>query len=333
MTATSEAPIPEQDEMALRLAQHPAWERFDRAWRKLSPRVRTLIEAFLVRALVTALLALLILRLLDDVGYIARIRAIPNIPLVNVQIPLTKIGTTLDTGQMVFWLVVTFAAGATFSPWRAPTVVFGLTWLVIAAVGIQYTRVTTTLLQSYLPLNLGGFLPTQATDPPLTLVLEGMLLLVVAGLFATAEASRAVRRAYEEKGIMPLGIRNIVSIQIVSMALVGLGAFLGAVVVYELFTGLFPLLRTVSLPRVNPVLMFFIMGLCLSLLVLAFAWKPQPNQDPQGFRHAFRLMIGRDRGKDKTPPAEAEPPRRPLQPVVTVPVKPVPNPSVKEEAR
>jgi hypothetical protein len=305
-------------EVATRLATNPAVARWSSIWERVPLRARTNVVKFLIRSVVVLAFVLIAQHIVADAGYVTALKHTAQLPRVDVKVPFTPLETTLTPDAMVFWLIFTLSAGAAFSPWRSTAALFGVSWLIAVAVGIQYMRITASALPAALSQFLFNILPTTPRDPNLWMVFETLGLFLVACLYGAIEGGRAVRQAYEEKGAVRVSLRSFAILQTGAIVAVALGAFAGAAILAILLLWLAPVFRGGSFPYVNPVLAFVVMGISLALLILTFAWKPDPNQRDVGALAALKGSLlgskkdndhekakGKEKGKEK-PAARVE---------------------------
>lgn len=253
-------------------------------WRKLPVGLRYGLEAFGVRLVVCVALALVAMRVLDVTGYLASLRAGGLIPPISIQLisfpSFQTYEQPLSVDQVLFTITLTLLASAAFSPWRAPSLLLGLIASAILLVSFPYTRLTLSFVRQ-LPL-LGGLVPETFSlrnqQPTFALLAWVMLAMAVVVGFAALEGGRALRRAYEEKGVAPRELRSLGTLQLGATAVVLAGAFAVTALLSFVQKG-FDFATRGPLPRVNPVVTFLVMGLFLGVAIVAFAWKPDPAQD------------------------------------------------------
>ena len=271
---------------------------FAARWRKLPIGLRYGTEAVLARAAVAGALALLAVRMLDAEGYLATLHASfaeVQLPIVDASFKITTYNISIDTA--LYALVLILVGGAAFSPWRAPSLVLSLCSSGVLAVAFPYTRLTANFLHS-IPV-VQGMLPAElqlgGREPPLLTVLLAAGAMMVAVVFAAAEGSRALRRAYEEKGVAHADLRSLGTLQVGAIGIVAVGAVVAALALGAFLSLVRTPLRDLPIPRLNPVLTFLIMGLFLGLAIVAFAWKPAPGEAPRTTLAALRASFKREK--------------------------------------
>lgn len=254
-------------------------------WRRVPRPIRYGLEAFGVRLAVSVALAFLAMSILDQTGYLTSLRANTSIPIVEITlIDFTSFDLypyALSVDQMIFVVVLTLVSATAFSPWRAPSIVLGLVASTVLLVAFPYTRLSANFLRA-IP-GFSSMLPEgfqlEAREPGFVLLASVMAAMVVVVIFAAAEGSRHLRRAYDEKGVDARELRSLGTLQVGAMGVLAAGAFLAVILLDVLRAGLESLMDGAVIPRVNPVVAFLVMGFFLAVAIVAFAWKPAPGDD------------------------------------------------------
>lgn len=257
-------------------------------WHKIPLKVRNLLEMVAVRLAIAVAAAYLLAEILVQLGYVEMLAQAGFVGLTTAP-PLSL---TLDTRDVFFWLGVTLAGGICFSPWRAPSILFGGIVTFLVAASYPFTRYSPDMLKRMIPMLESLPIPDfEPRDPPLDLVLVTAALLLCPVLFALAEASRELRKAHATKGTSPALLRKVAGLQLLASGVVAGGA-VALTIILTLFLQLIRQpLRELPVPRVNPVVGFLIMGIGLAFAIIAVAWEPKPSSAPKGFVDSVRQSL------------------------------------------